>query len=73
MLMNGCKFLLVAFTGIFENVFELRPEIRVEACQQGLLTWLLKRIKVTSHRYKHFFVMNSLLAAKFFLCNLTDH
>ena len=39
--LNAC-----CFPGILENVFELRPEICVDACQQGLLTWILKRIKV---------------------------
>ena len=34
------------FLGIIENITELRPEVCVIAGQQGLLTWLLKRIKV---------------------------
>lgn len=34
------------FLAIFENLLEIRPELCVEAGKQGLLTWLLKRIKV---------------------------
>ncbi|OXU28599.1 hypothetical protein TSAR_005359 [Trichomalopsis sarcophagae] len=31
---------------IFENLLETRPELCVEAGKQGLITWLLKRIKM---------------------------
>ena len=32
--------------GIFENIFELKPSICIDAARQGLFEWLLKRIKV---------------------------
>ncbi|XP_058792146.1 beta-catenin-like protein 1 [Phymastichus coffea] len=31
---------------IFENLLEIKPEICVDAGKQGLITWLLKRVKV---------------------------
>lgn len=31
---------------IFENLLEMKPEMCVEAAQQGLMQWILKRIKV---------------------------
>lgn len=34
------------FIAIFENLLEIRPELCIEAGKQGLITWLLKRIKV---------------------------
>lgn len=33
---------------IFENLTELRPEICQEAAEQGLLQWILKRLKIKS-------------------------
>ena len=33
------------FAAIFENILEFKPELRVEAGKQGLMQWLLKRIK----------------------------
>lgn len=37
-------FILLA---IIENLLEYRPEMSSDAAQQGLLQWLLRRIKVT--------------------------
>ena len=37
--------------GIIENVTELRPEAAVDAGQQGILQWLLKRIRVSRRWY----------------------
>ena len=34
------------FAAIVENMAEFRPEMCTEAAQQGLLQWLLKRLKV---------------------------
>lgn len=34
------------FSGIFENLLEIRPELCVDAGKQGLLQWLLKRVRV---------------------------
>jgi len=31
--------------GIFENIMELRPDVVVDVGKQGLIQWLLKRIK----------------------------
>lgn len=31
--------------GIIENLTEFKPEISIEASQQGLLLWILKRLK----------------------------
>ncbi|XP_054271140.1 beta-catenin-like protein 1 [Macrosteles quadrilineatus] len=31
---------------IFENIMEFRPEVVVDVAKQGLLTWLLKRLRV---------------------------
>jgi len=31
--------------GIFENIMELRPDVVVDIGKQGLIPWLLKRIK----------------------------
>lgn len=31
---------------IFENLLEMKPEMCIEAAQQGLMQWILKRIKV---------------------------
>ena len=36
-----------AFSAIMENLTEFRTEASSEAAQQGLLVWLLKRIKVS--------------------------
>lgn len=33
-------------SAIVENMAEFRPEMCTEAAQQGLLQWLLKRLKV---------------------------
>lgn len=33
---------------IFENLLEIQPEICVEAATQGLINWILKRIKIKS-------------------------
>jgi beta-catenin-like protein 1 len=33
--------------GIFENMSELKPSICIDAAKQGLLQWLLKRIRVS--------------------------
>lgn len=35
--------------GIFENIFEIKPEMCIEATKQGLLGWLLKRIKIKGY------------------------
>jgi beta-catenin-like protein 1 len=35
--------------GIFENILEIKPEMCIEATKQGLLSWLLKRIKVKGY------------------------
>lgn len=35
------------FPGIVENMAEFRPEMCTEAAQQGLMQWLLKRLKVS--------------------------
>lgn len=34
-------------SAIVENMAEFRPEMCTEAAQQGLLQWLLKRLKVS--------------------------
>jgi beta-catenin-like protein 1 len=34
-------------SAIVENMAEFRPEVCTEAAQQGLLQWLLKRLKVS--------------------------
>lgn len=34
------------FLAIFENLLETKPELCIEAGKQGLIQWLLKRIKV---------------------------
>lgn len=39
-------FLFNISKGIIENVAEFRPGMCTEAAQQGLMQWLLKRIKV---------------------------
>lgn len=36
----------VSLPAIVENMAEFRPEMCTEAAQQGLLQWLLKRLKV---------------------------
>lgn len=41
-----CLFVSPPSPAIIENIAEFRPEICGEAAQQGLLQWLLKRIKV---------------------------
>ncbi|XP_063706532.1 beta-catenin-like protein 1 [Culicoides brevitarsis] len=33
---------------IFENLLEMKPEMCIEAAEQGLMQWILKRIKVKS-------------------------
>ena len=38
--------MIVSFAGIVENLTEFKPELCVEAANQGLMTWLLKRLKV---------------------------
>lgn len=35
------------FLAIVENMAEFRPEMCTEAAQQGLMQWLLKRLKVS--------------------------
>jgi beta-catenin-like protein 1 len=35
--------------GIFENLTELRPEMCTEIAEQGLLQWILKRLKVKQY------------------------
>jgi len=37
---------LSIFTAVIENMTDFRPEMCPDAAQQGLLQWLLKRIKV---------------------------
>ena len=32
---------------VIENMMEFRPEMSAEAAQQGLMQWLLKRIRVS--------------------------
>lgn len=39
---DGC----LSLSAIVENMAEFRPEMCTEAAQQGLLQWLLKRLKV---------------------------
>ena len=36
-------------SGIIENMTELRSEVAQDAVQQGILAWLLKRMKVRRH------------------------
>lgn len=43
---NGC-FSVPFFLAIVENMAEFRPEMCTEAAQQGLMQWLLKRLKVS--------------------------
>lgn len=48
---------------IMENLMEFRTEACSEAAQQGLLVWLLKRIKVSPllpHLHRHFLCAKSL-------------
>lgn len=40
-------FSVSSFPGIVENMAEFRPEMCTEAAQQGLMQWLLKRLKVS--------------------------
>ena len=40
--------------GIFENMSELKPSICIDAAKQGLLQWLLKRIRVSFNSYFKF-------------------
>lgn len=37
---------MYVFAAIFENLLETRTELCIEAGKQGLITWLLKRIKL---------------------------
>ena len=37
---------MIFFSAIFENILEFKPELRTDAGKQGLMQWLLKRIKV---------------------------
>lgn len=39
------KFLFVA---IVENLTEMRPEVCIQAAQQGLLAWIMKRLRAKS-------------------------
>lgn len=43
----------VSLAAIVENMAEFRPEMCTEAAQQGLLQWLLKRLKVRREWYCH--------------------
>ena len=36
----------MSFLGTVENMTELKPEICVTAGEQGLIAWLLKRLRV---------------------------
>lgn len=40
------NFVIILFSAIVENMAEFRPGLCSEAAQQGLMQWLLKRIKV---------------------------
>lgn len=40
------SFVIIFFSAIIENMAEFRPGLCSEAAQQGLMQWLLKRIKV---------------------------
>ena len=38
---------VVSVLAVIENMMEFRPEMSAEAAQQGLMQWLLKRIRVS--------------------------
>jgi beta-catenin-like protein 1 len=39
------SFFIVHFIAIFENLLEFRPDLCIDAGKQGLMQWLLRRIK----------------------------
>lgn len=39
-------FELFFVSAIFENIIEFRPEVVVDVAKQGLLQWLLKRLRI---------------------------
>ena len=41
-----CYLIFWNLAAIIENILEFRPEVAAEIAQQGLLTWLFRRIKV---------------------------
>ena len=47
--------MILFILAIIENMMEFRPEMSSEAAQQGLLQYLLKRIKVRSSYQLHLF------------------
>jgi hypothetical protein len=46
-----------SFLAIVENMTEFRPTLCVDACKQGLLTCLLKRLKVRNRRQNEIFFL----------------
>jgi len=54
------KAIIITFNllAIVENILEVQPSLSLESCKQGLLQWLLKRIKVKG------FDQNKLYAAE---------
>ena len=44
---------MFSFLGIVENLIEFRPEVAQLAAEQGLMPWLLKRLKVR-RKERHF-------------------
>jgi len=40
------SFFIVQYIAIFENLLEFRPDLCIDAGKQGLMQWLLRRIKI---------------------------
>lgn len=39
-------FFILPFSAVFENITELRPEVCKDLAKQGLLQWLMRRLRV---------------------------
>ena len=55
--------LLFDFPGIVENMTDLRQDVCVEATQQGIMQWILKRLKVgAALEFRYFFCHPSIFS-----------
>lgn len=42
----SCLIALILISAVFENITELRPEACADMAKQGLLQWLMRRLRV---------------------------